>query len=458
MLSFCSTCCHPAMPAVDADPEAARGFALQVVSRLREAGHEALWAGGCVRDELLSRTPADYDVATSAKPDAVRELFGRRRTLAVGAAFGVITVVGPRGAGHVEVTTFRTDAAYTDGRHPAGVRFSTPQEDAQRRDFTINGLFFDPLAGKVHDYVGGKADLEKGVVRAIGVASQRFAEDHLRMLRAVRFTAGFGFALEAETRAAIERMAPRVTSVSPERIAAELRLMVTRRGRAAALQLLLDTGLAAEVLPEVALPGGSAVSQDSWRLATQVLAALDEPSLSAALATLVDIAAAPGGLSGADGPPLRRPHSQTIAAIGSRLRLSNDETATADWLLAAVRQFKTLMEPAGAAAAAWSNLQPWLADRRASELADLLRARAGNGLGRAETAAWVTAQLARPREELDPPPLLSGHELMAEGVAKGRDVGRWLAAIRRLQLDGKLTSKEDAIIWLAQQPRHDSTA
>ena len=114
-----------------------------------------------------------------------------------------------------------------------------------------------------------------------------------------------------------------------------------------------------------------------------MLAALDEPSLSAALATLVDIAAAPGGLSGADGPPLRRPHSQTIAAIGSRLRLSNDETATADWLLAAVRQFKTLMEPAGAAAAAWSNLQPWLADRRASELADLLRARAGNGLGRA---------------------------------------------------------------------------
>ena len=405
-----------------------------------------------MRDELLGRTPADYDVATSAKPDDVRELFGRRRTLAVGAAFGVITVVGRRGAGHVEVTTFRTDAAYTDGRHPAGVRFSTPQEDAQRRDFTINGLFFDPLAGKVHDYVGGQADLEKGVVRAIGVASQRFAEDHLRMLRAIRFTAGFGFALEAETRAAVERMAPRVTGVSPERIAAELRLMVARRGRAAALELLLDTGLAAEILPEVAMPKGLPVARDRWRLAASVVAAIDEPALPAALATLVDVA---GGQHAAvpDAAFHRRPRCATIATICSRLRLSNDETTTADWLLAAVRRLEALAAPAGVAAAAWSDLQPWLADPRGRELADLLRARADNGLETAETAAWVTAQLERPQDELDPPPLLSGHELMAVGVAKGREIGRWLAAIRCRQLDGELASKEDAIAWVMHQSR-----
>lgn len=443
------------MPAVAAEPEAARRFAIQVVSRLREAGHEALWAGGCVRDELLSRTPSDFDVATSAKPDEVRELFGRRRTLAVGAAFGVITVVGPRGAGHVEVTTFRTDAAYTDGRHPAGVRFSTPEEDATRRDFTINGLFFDPLAGKVHDYVGGQADLEQGVVRAIGVASQRFAEDHLRMLRAIRFTAGFGFVLEAETRAAIERMAPRVTSVSPERIAAELRLMVSRPGRAAALELLLDTGLAAEVLPEVAVPSGTAIPRERWLQSAAIVAALDEPALPAALATLVDRAHPADDAPEPAGPPGRRPHSPELGAICSRLRLSNDESATADWLLAAVRALEHLDRAAGLETTAWSVVQPWLADPRAILLADLLRARSDQGLGSAGAAAWVTWQLNRPRHELDPPPLLSGHDLMAAGIAKGRDVGRWLVEVRRRQLDGELTTKGDAEAWLQTQTGHD---
>ncbi|MFM8890387.1 MAG: CCA tRNA nucleotidyltransferase, partial [Planctomycetia bacterium] len=174
------------MPAPPCDPARARAFALEVVDRLRAAGHEALWAGGCVRDELLGRTPADYDVATSALPDEVRVVFGRRRTLAIGAAFGVISVLGPREAGQVEVATFRSDAAYTDGRHPAGVTITNAREDALRRDFTINGLFLDPLSGEVHDHVGGRADLAAGIVRAIGPAAVRFGEDHLRMLRAVR--------------------------------------------------------------------------------------------------------------------------------------------------------------------------------------------------------------------------------------------------------------------------------
>src|SRR3990172_5648449 len=175
-----------------------RAFALQVVEMLRARGFEAFWAGGCVRDQLLGLVPKDYDVATNATPGLIREVFGERRTLAIGAAFGVVTVLGPRGAGQIEVATFRSDAAYSDGRHPDHVTFTDAQHDAQRRDFTINGLFYDPVAAKVIDYVGGQADLGAKLIRAIGDPRQRFAEDKLRMLRAVRFAATFEFKIERE--------------------------------------------------------------------------------------------------------------------------------------------------------------------------------------------------------------------------------------------------------------------
>src|SRR3954453_14301403 len=168
-----------------------RAFALEIAQKLRAAGFEALWAGGCVRDELLGLTPKDYDVATSAKPDQIRDLFGRRRTLPIGASFGVITVLGPREAGQIEVATFRTDAAYSDGRHPDSVTFTTAEHDAERRDFTITGLFYDPVAEQVVDYVGGQEDLQAHILRAIGDPRLRLSEDNLRMLRAVRFAASF---------------------------------------------------------------------------------------------------------------------------------------------------------------------------------------------------------------------------------------------------------------------------
>ena len=178
---------------------ASRDFAVDVVTRLREGGYEALWAGGCVRDRLLGREPKDYDVATSARPEQVRELVGKRRTLAIGAAFGVIAVLAERGQAPIEVATFRTDGVYRDGRHPESVAFSDAEHDAQRRDFTINGLFFDPLTEQVVDYVGGQADLSAGIVRAIGDPARRFTEDKLRLLRAVRFATTFGFAIEPVT-------------------------------------------------------------------------------------------------------------------------------------------------------------------------------------------------------------------------------------------------------------------
>ena len=410
------------MPALPADPAAARTFAADVVRRLREAGHETYWAGGCVRDELLGRIPADYDVATAAKPDQVRAIFGRGRTLAVGASFGVITVLGPKPAGQVEVATFRADAPYTDGRHPAGVTFCSAREDAQRRDFTINGLFLDPVSGEVHDFVGGRADLADGIVRAIGVPAMRFGEDHLRMLRAIRFTAFFGFVLEAETRAAIERMPHLVAAVSPERIAAELRAMLSRPGRRRAVELLLATGLAREVLPEVAPP---AVAEPRWLEAGRIIDAFDEPDLPMSLATLAEDAG-----------------NEVLPRMHARLRLSNREAKKGEWLRAGVAAVASGADPTGRP---WSEMQRWVAHEDAAALADVLRARAACGLGDAGRASWFSGQVVRPRAEIDPPPLVTGDDLLAAGVPPGKAVGAALARVRALQLDGAIATKGEAI-------------
>jgi poly(A) polymerase len=404
------------------DPAAAREFAFEVVARLRRAGYEAVWAGGCVRDELLGRTPSDYDIATSARPAAVREIFGHRRTLAVGAAFGVITVLGPKPAGQVEVATFRADAPYTDGRHPAGVTFCGAREDALRRDFTINGLFFDPLEDEVIDYVGGQLDLADGIVRAIGVPSMRFGEDHLRMLRAVRFSAGFGFPLERETRRAIESMAHLVESVSPERIAAELRAMCSRPGRSEAISLLVDTGLVEPVFHEF-----SDKPSAFWSSAATILDAIDEPDLPLALAILC------------------RDDAAAMSRLGKRLRLANHERKLAAWLVSAVTAIVSATAVDGPASLPWSELQPWLADAHRFRLADLLRALAANGITATETAAWVSQQVERPATDLDPPPLLGGDALIALGVPAGPAVGQALRRLRNLQLDGRLASQAEAV-------------
>src|SRR6516225_10098869 len=197
-----------------------REFAVDVVRQLRDAGFEALWAGGCVRDELLGLTPKDYDVATSARPEEVRRLF--RHTVAVGMSFGVVEVVGPRtdaGRLMVQVATFRSDVSYSDGRRPDAVVFSTAREDAERRDFTINGMFFDPLDGRLIDYVGGQEDLRGRVLRAIGDPRRRFDEDKLRMLRAVRLATRFGFVIEPATAEAIRALAATIGVVAAERVA-----------------------------------------------------------------------------------------------------------------------------------------------------------------------------------------------------------------------------------------------
>src|SRR3954471_8146843 len=259
-----------------------RDFALEIAQKLGAAGFEALWAGGCVRDELLGLTPKDYDVATSATPDQIRDLFGHRRTLAIGASFGVITVLGPKAAGQVEVATFRTDAAYSDGRHPDSVSFTTAEHDAQRRDFTINGLFYDPIAEKVVDYVNGEEDLKRHTIRAIGEPRLRLSEDKLRMLRAVRFAAAFNFEIDAETFRAIEEMAGQISTVSPERVGAELRRMLLDANRATALALLRESKLLLHVLPPLANS-----SEQSFTETKRILHGLKQPSLATAFAALL---------------------------------------------------------------------------------------------------------------------------------------------------------------------------
>lgn len=227
----------------NAKPSCDRADALAVVQRLREAGHIAYFAGGCVRDLLLGLSPKDFDVATDAPPQRVRELFSN--TQAVGQAFGVILVRHRKSV--IEVATFRSDGRYEDGRHPAEVRFTTAEEDAQRRDFTVNGLFLDPLDNRVIDFVGGQKDLDARLLRAIGDPEKRFDEDYLRLLRAVRFAARFDFTIDPHTRAAIQSHAAKLKQISPERIAEELRIMLTPPTRRAAWKLLQELGLADEV-------------------------------------------------------------------------------------------------------------------------------------------------------------------------------------------------------------------
>ncbi len=416
-------------------PEKQREFAVDVVRKLRTAGFVAYWAGGCVRDQLLGRVPKDYDVATDATPPQIRNLFGHRRTLAVGAAFGVITVLGPPAAGQIEVATFRRDAPYSDGRHPDSVSFSTAREDALRRDFTVNGLFYDPIDEEVIDFVGGQEDLARRMIRAIGAPRQRFGEDKLRMLRAVRFSAAFGFTLEADTLGAIREMAAGITVVSPERIAMEMRQVLVDRSRVAAVRLLLETGLAAVLLPEIVPadePGQrrlDATLNVLERLDVleqlDVLERLGPPGFPLALAALL--------YQHVDPP--------RAAQVCKRWRLSNHERDRVCWLLEHHASLKR------APWAPWSTVQRILIADGAEDLLKLNEAAALAGCGQMTTAeiAWCLGKLAQPREVLDPPPLVTGDDLIRHGVPTGPSYRVLLERVRDAQLDDQIHTKTEAL-------------
>ena len=406
------------------DPQAARKFAVETVRTLRDNGHEALWAGGCVRDALLGKIPKDYDVATNAAPAEVRRVFGHRRTLPIGAAFGVITLVGSKASGPIEIATFRQDAAYSDGRHPDGVVFSTAKEDAQRRDFTINGLFFDPLSEKVIDYVGGQTDLQAGLIRAIGDPSARIGEDKLRMLRAVRFAANFDFQLENETWAALCREATGIQVVSAERIGAEMRRMLVHSNRRKAVELLRDSGLLREILPCTNEP----LSESSLA----VLHAISEPTFATALAALL-------WEQGQLAQSLDR-----LADTANRWRLSGDEKqATQSILQCAPVTISAAQTP-------WPQVQRILISPHIDETLKFARAvQTVQGITLAGVE-FCEQKRKLDQSELNPPPLISGNELRSTGLNPGPQFKTILETVRDEQLEGRLTSTEEALSWVKE--------
>jgi poly(A) polymerase len=418
-----------------------REFAVDVVRRLQSAGFRALWNGGCVRDLLMGRVPKDYDVATDARPEAVRNLFGQRRTLAVGASFGVIIVLGSKEAGNIEVATFRTEGPYLDGRRPEHVDFAGPEDDARRRDFTINGMFYDPLSEQVHDYVGGEKDLAAGVVRAIGRPSDRMAEDKLRMLRAVRFAATLEFQLDGPTADAVRAMAPEIHVVSAERIAQELKRMLVDPHRRRAMELAHDTQLLLEILPELrpildaADPGGEGAAKSPWEISLRRLRLLEEPRFELAAAALLASVAEIGG-----SPSAGRKESRVARGVCKRLRLSNQETDSIEWLLT------HLSDVFASATKSLAQLKRMLSHPDARDL--LALARADRLAAESDLSGVMHCEelLQRtPPEKLDPPPFVTGDDLIARGLPPGKRIREILDTIREAQLNEELTTQADAL-------------
>ncbi|MGQ0633892.1 MAG: CCA tRNA nucleotidyltransferase [Planctomycetaceae bacterium] len=424
-----------AMPA--SDPQ--RDFAVDVVRRLQQAGFTALWAGGCVRDLLLGHPPDDYDVATTATPEQVEQVFGKRKTLAIGASFGVILVRGPKrlGAGDVEVATFRTEGPYLDGRRPEHVAFATPEEDARRRDFTINGMFLDPLTDNLHDYVEGRKDLDRRVVRAIGDPRARFAEDKLRMLRAVRITARFDFELDPATAAAIREMAPELPVVSGERIAQELKKMLVHSRRARAVRLADELNLLAVVLPE--LEPVLRTAGPTWLRTLEMLERLEQPRFELALAALLFALTANQPI-----PAI----AATVSDICRRLRLSNKEREDTLWLLTHVDAVR------GASHWPLPKLKRFLAEPLIGELLVLARLAALCGGEELADTDFCERYLEQtPEAEINPAPLISGDDLIALGLAPGATFRDLLERVRDAQLEGTVATREEAIalvkLWLS---------
>jgi poly(A) polymerase len=414
-----------------------RIFAVDVVRRLRNKGHEALWAGGCVRDQLLGKLPKDYDVASTATPDEVIQIFGRRRTVPVGASFGVVMVLGPdKAAGQIEVATFRSDGEYLDGRRPSSVSFCRPEEDAQRRDFTINGMFFDPLEQKFIDYVGGLDDLAAGIVRAIGDPIARFTEDKLRMLRAVRFTATFGFDLDAATADAVHQLRHQIRQVSEERVTQELKRMLSHASRELSLRLLHESGLLAEILPEVFGTAGSISDSTSVATICQQLKFLESDEFETALMLVL--------------LPLRQtdiPGKSTgqIDAVCRRLKLSNEETECICWLA------ESLSVLEGISGKPLHVLKPLLAHPYSERLLHASTAIAA-GEGRlAHDVQFCRAYLSQVnRQDLCPAPFVNGQDLMALNVPQGPEFRVLLTTIRNEQLDEILTTRTAALVRLSE--------
>lgn len=413
-----------------------RQFAHEIVRRLVDRGYVAYYAGGCVRDALLSLTPKDFDVATDATPEQVREVFGADHTRAVGEAFGVMLVHGrlAKTKCQVEVATFRTDGSYSDGRRPDWVVYATAEQDAQRRDFTINGLFYDPIAQRVIDFVGGQIDLGNRLLRAIGDPYARINEDKLRMLRAIRFAARYAFELDPATRKAIEESASGIQRVSGERIGTELSKILEHPNRQWAWSELERCGLLAHIAPEL-LP------VDQAELFLQLPDAhLELPVVLAAMVHPL------GRLRPPSVPEYPIP-SQTwrtaLEAIQLRWKLPN---ATIDSACVCVEASWALANPKPLD---WSQVQPKLLHGWIDESMHLAQALCRLHHWSDSGIQTFKERLAQATHLWNPEPWIKGSDLIRAGLKPGPAFGKLLSQARAMQLDGLWTSEAMALEWLA---------
>jgi len=431
-----------------------RDAAASVVARLRAAGHEAWFVGGCVRDELLGRTPPDYDVATSARPETVMALF--RKTIPVGAQFGV--VIALEDDVPVEVATFRSDEAYVDGRRPTGVRFTSAREDAERRDFTMNGLFMDPTTGEILDFVGGRADIDARVVRAIGEPRARFAEDKLRLLRAVRFATTIPAQIDSVTWDAVREMAPAVVEVSWERIRVEITKILVSGRAAHGFRLLRDSGLLAAILPEIEAMAGVEQPPEFHPegdvlvhtfLALEHFDALPQRPAELGLAVLFHDVGKPRTFERADRIRFNghdRVGAEMTRDILSRMRYPNETIDEAEELVARHMAFVQIRD--------WreAKLRRFLGSPLVDRHLALHRVDCLAAHGKLDTHGWCQDKrrefaTERPR----PPRLITGDDVVALGYAVGPVIGKLLAAVDDERLEGRLTNREEALTWLSRE-------
>jgi poly(A) polymerase len=426
-------------------------FAVSVIRKLTENGFRAVMAGGCVRDKLRGATPKDYDVATSARPEQVMALFNRN--VPVGVAFGVVCVLGPgENPIQIEVATFRGDSTYSDGRHPDSVTFTGEVEDARRRDFTINGLFYDPLKDEVLDYVGGQEDLQRKVIRCIGDPKLRFGEDRLRMLRAVRFASTLDFEIDGHTLGAIKDSAAHITDISAERIREELSSMLSGPNPRRAFELLKKTRLLKHILPEIdAMEGVAQPPQfhpegDVWTHTLMLLGQLENVPLTLALGVLFHDVGKPPTFVKAD--RIRFNEHEKVGAemtrsIMTRLKFSNEEIERVVSLVAQHMVFKDAekMRP--------SKLKRFIRQPHFDEHLALHRADCMASHGDLSAYEFCSSKLKEASEnELNPEPLITGSDLIGLGLTPGPEFKVILRQVEDLQLEGSLKSRDDALAFV----------
>ncbi|MEB2285674.1 MAG: hypothetical protein B6D46_08945 [Polyangiaceae bacterium UTPRO1] len=432
---------------------AARSNAVAVVRRLRDAGFQALLAGGCVRDELLGLAPKDYDVATDAPAEKVLALFAG--SLPVGAQFGVVLV--PSGAERIEVATFRRDGVYLDSRHPVSVTFGSAREDAARRDFTINGMFLDPIEERVIDYVGGREDLARGVVRAIGDPAARLDEDKLRMLRAVRIAARLGFTIEERTWATIRSQAPLIGRIAWERIGEEIRMILCEGPAKRGFELLRDASLLAAIMPELLAMEGVPQAPDHhpegdvWTHTLLVIDQLRAPTETLAFGALLHDIGKPVCIGRKRTPAGERitfyghPErgAEMAVVICQRLKRSRAVWERVAYL---VRNHLRLVS---APQMRKATLTRFLREDGIHELLELARMDAMASSGDLQYWEFCRTELARlSAAQMHPPPLVTGRDLIAIGLAPGPRFREILQAVEEQQLEGALGDRDAALAWV----------